>query len=571
MSNAPKSTSTAELDRAVETLQQSKRRFAALTIPERMELLSKIMERSRRVAGRSVASALAAKRIDPSSPAAGEEWLAGPMVLHRNLRLLLQSLGQIRAYGRPQLGPRSVRTREGGQLMVDVFPGGLYDKLLFQGFSASIWMEPSVHAEQLPDTMAAAYRAGLGGEGRVCLVLGAGNVASIGPMDVLYKLFVENQVCVLKMNPVNEYLGQFIEETFAPVIEAGFLRVVYGGAEAGSHLVNHPRVDEIHITGSDKTHDAIVWGPSGPERERRKAEGRPLLDKPITSELGNVSPIVVVPGPWSESDLEFQAENLASMLANNASFNCNAAKLIVQHAGWNRREALLGALERKLGSVPQRYAYYPGAQQRYESFLKGHPEAREIGRHTEERLPWTLIPGVDAEHRDEPCFTTEAFCSVLAETALPASDAKEFLEKAVRFCNERVWGTLNMTLIVHPETEREPAMRQALDRALAELRYGTVAVNHWAALGYGMVVTPWGAFPGHTLSDIQSGRGVVHNTLMFDRPQKTVLRGPFRVSPRPPWFATSKKTHEIAPRLSEFEAEPGLTKLPGIIVKAFGN
>jgi acyl-CoA reductase-like NAD-dependent aldehyde dehydrogenase len=563
--------SPAELDRAVEALDRSKARFAALPVAERLELLSGILERSRRVAARSVAAALAAKRIDPSSPAAGEEWLAGPMLVHRNLRLLMQSLGQLRSRGRLEPAPGSVRTRPDGQVVADVFPTGLYDRLLFQGFSASIWMEPGLTAAELPDTMARPYREPLGGPGRVSLVLGAGNVASIGPMDVLHKMFVENQVCVLKMNPVNEYLGPFIEEAFAPAVQEGFLRVVYGGAEAGAHLVQHPLVEEVHITGSDKTHDAIVWGPPGPERERRKAEGRPLLQKRITSELGNVSPVLVVPGPWSESDLEFQAENLASMLANNASFNCNAAKLIVQHAGWNRREALLGALERKLASVPQRYAYYPGARQRYESFLKAHAQAREIGTRTEERLPWTLIPGVDPDHREDPCFTTEAFCSVLAETGLAAADPKEFLETAVRFCNERVWGTLNMTLIVHPQTERDPQMQQALDRAVAELRYGTVAVNHWAALGYGMVVTPWGAHPGHTLQDIQSGRGFVHNTLMFERPQKTVLRGPFRVKPKPPWFATSRRTHEIAPRLTEFEAQPSFTKLPGIILKALGN
>ena len=52
---------------------------------------------------------------------------------------------------------------------------------------------------------------------------------------------------------------------------------------------------------------------------------------------------------------------------------------------------------------------------------------------------------------------------------------------------------------------------------MADLRYGTVSVNHWAAVGYGLVITPWGAFPGHTRPDIQSGTGSVHNTLMFDR------------------------------------------------------
>ncbi|MCK8322737.1 hypothetical protein LXA12_17585, partial [Erwinia amylovora] len=66
--------------------------------------------------------------------------------------------------------------------------------------------------------------------GQVSLVLGAGNVSSIGPKDAFYKLFVENQTVVLKMNPVNEYLGPHFEKALAPLVERGFLRIVYGGA-----------------------------------------------------------------------------------------------------------------------------------------------------------------------------------------------------------------------------------------------------------------------------------------------------------------------------------------------------
>ena len=58
-----------------------------------------------------------------------------------------------------------------------------------------------------------------------------------------------------------------------------------------------------------------------------------------------------------------------------------------------------------------------------------------------------------------------------------------------------------------------------------DLRFGTVAINCWAAVGYGLVVTPWGAYPGRDVYDIQSGSGFVHNTLMFDRIQKTAAWG----------------------------------------------
>src|SRR5919198_1341225 len=86
-------------------------------------------------------------------------------------------------------------------------------------------------------------------EGRVCLVLGAGNVNSIPPGDVVTKMFVEGKVCVLKMNPVNAYMGPLLEEAFADAIAAGFLAIVYGGAEEGDYLARHASVDEVHVTG----------------------------------------------------------------------------------------------------------------------------------------------------------------------------------------------------------------------------------------------------------------------------------------------------------------------------------
>jgi len=115
------------------------------------------------------------------------------------------------------------------------------------------------------------------------------------PHYCVEKLFNEGKVCLLKMHPVNAYLGPFIEDAFADAIRAGFLAVAYGGAEVGGYLAQHPGVDEVHVTGSARTHDAIVWGA---DREGRVRMLDPVLKKPITSELGNISPVIVVPGPY---------------------------------------------------------------------------------------------------------------------------------------------------------------------------------------------------------------------------------------------------------------------------------
>lgn len=281
-----------------------------------------------------------------------------------------------------------------------------------------------------------------------------------------------------------------------------------------------------------------------------------------------MSPVIVVPGPWTQSDIDFHGVNLSTMLTNNAGFNCNATRVVINHEGWTLRRALLDATKAAFAAAPPRAAYYPGAQARYEAFLEAHPEAEQIGAAGEGELPWMLVEGLDPEVEDDICFTTEAFCSVTSEVAIPATHVIEYIDKAVEFCNETLWGTLNAAIIVHPKSMEDPGVAAAVERAIANLRYGSVVVNHWPALSYGLVTTTWGAFPGHTLQDIRSGIGVVHNTYMFDKPQKSVIRGQFRMFPKPPWFNNHKLAHKLAPKIVDFEAAPSWLKLPGIIFDA---
>ena len=552
-----------EMDAAVQALQAHKDEWVAFPVQKRIAMLDQLIAHFAALAPRWVAASIQAKGIPEDSPAVGEEWAAGTWPVLKNMRQLRQALVDIGTYGRPRI-PGPVKTRPDGQVVAQVFPQTRYDRLFFQGITAEVWMEPGVTMADLPRTQAIAYQDELH-EGKVALVLGAGNVASIGPLDILYKLFVEDQVVVFKSNPVNAYLGLLMEEDLRVLVDGGFLRLVYGGAAEGAYLCNHPEVDEIHITGSDKTFDAIVFG-TGPEGTKRKAEGQPLLTKRITGELGNVSPVIVVPGPWSSSDLAYQAEHIDSMLTNNAGFNCNATRVIIQHADWPQRDQLLQKMREVLVQVPTRTAYYPGALERQRSFVAAHPEAEQIGAAAQGQLPWTLIADIDPASENDVCFTTEAFCGLFAETALEAASVPEYIDRAVAFANERLWGTLNATIIVHPNSLKDPEIAAAVERAVANLRYGTVGVNYWAGTGFVLGITPWGAFPGHKINDIQSGTGVVHNALMFSRSQKTVLRGPFRSVPIPAWFVTrGRAARKVFSKLVAFEASPSPWKVPGIV------
>lgn len=536
--------------------------WVATPLAERIGLLAECRRTVVSVAREWVEAACAAKRITLGTPAEGEEWQSGPWATLRGLRLFERSLGDLAAGRLPQL-PGKLGRSTSGQVTVPVFPTDNWDRALFTGFSAEVWMEPGLTTAEVLGRQAWAYR-GERPPPTVAAVLGAGNISSIAPMDSLSELFAHLRTVVLKMNPVNEYLGPTLERALAPLIEQDLLRLVYGGAAVGQYLAHHPGIGHIHMTGSDKTYEAIVFG-SGDEAAERKAADQPVIDKTVSAELGNVTPVIVVPGPWSQSDLVYQAKNISVMLTHNAGFNCIAARLLIQHAGWEHRASLLDELAAVLETVRPRYAYYPGAADRLDRFLAAHPAARRIGHAGEGTLPWVVATGVDPNEPADICFTTESFASVMAEVGLPASDPARFLDAAVELCNDAAWGSLGVSVLIHPKSIAEPAVSAAFDRALENLRYGTIAVNQWTGLGYAMASTPWGAHPGHPRADIQSGTGVVHNTYLLDGCQKAVVRGPWKVTPRPTWFPDHRTAHEALERLTYFEAAPSLGGLSRVI------
>jgi acyl-CoA reductase-like NAD-dependent aldehyde dehydrogenase len=548
------------LDHALAALRDNARRFARTAPAAKAALVRSCLPRLADCADAWVAAGCRAKRLRGVDQA--EEWISGPLPTVRLARLYADSLDAIARSGRPPLGTGGC-VRADGRVEIDAFPVSAFDRLAFLGFRGSVLLAPGIDRADAVRRQAGFYRQ-RAPEGGVSLILGAGNVSSIPPMDVLSKLIVEGYVCLLKMNPVNEWVGPILERALGPLVDAGVLRIVYGGAEVGQYLVEHDAVDDVHLTGSAETHDRIVWGPPGPERERRRAAGEPVLGKPISSELGNVSPVVIVPADYRDGELAAMAINLATMITNNASFNCNAAKVVITARGWAQHDAFWGLVARALGATPPRYAYYPGAAERYARLTAGR-DLLIPGSAGADELPWTILRGVDPAAAD-PVFTVEPFCGVVSDVVLPAVEPVEFLAAATSFCNDRLWGTLNAALFLPPGLERDPAVAPALERAITELRYGTVAVNHWPALGYGVGSLPWGGHPSASLRDIQSGLGWVHNTYLLEGIDKAIVRGPLVVRPEPLWFTGNPKAVAVARRLVQQEAAPtwrGLARVVG--------
>lgn len=566
---------TTLLNTAIETLQTHKTTWARLPIPQKIVFLEQLRADTDRLGQQWVALSCQHKQIDINTPWAGEEWMGGPWAFLTGINGILDTLAALAEGRKPSL--KKVRTRPGGQTIAQVFPNTLYDKLILSGVHAEVWMQEGVTPDNLAETMAQFYDK-VDPAGHVSLVLGAGNVSSIPILDTLHKLYTDGEVVLLKMNPVNAYLGPVYEDLFAPFIAAGYVQFTYGGAEVGNYLVQHPRIETIHMTGSAKTHDAIVFG-TGEEGRVRKQHNTPRLKKPITSELGGVGPCIVVPGPWTKADIRFQAENIVTTKLNNSGFNCVASQVLILPERWEHSHTLLNEIRDLMIALPTRPAYYPGVEKRQQEAVRHHPTAEILD---DSPVPRTLITQLDPTAENEYCFNAEFFGTVLAQTSLPGATPAIFLRNVVEFCNDKLDGTLGATLIIHPQTMK--ALGKVFEGILADLRYGAIGVNQWNAGAYLLAQCAWGAYPGHTLDNIESGIGVVHNSFMFAKPQKTVIYGPFRpfprswrygefhTTPRPAWFVTNPTAHTTAKQVAKFTANPSLLKLPAIFVSALrGN
>jgi aldehyde dehydrogenase (NAD(P)+) len=157
---------------------------------------------------------------------------------------------------------------------------------------------------------------------------------------------------------------------------------------------------------------------------------------------------------------------------------------------------------------------------------------------------------------------------VLSEVAVGSDDPVEFLIEATRFLNERVFGTLNVMLLVSASAERDATVAGALERATRDLRYGTVGINVWPGVAYGLGTLPWGGHPSGTLENVGSGLGVGHNALLLEAVEKTVLRGPLAGFPKPLWYPDHRTLDRVAKAFCDYEADPGALGIAKIAMVA---
>lgn len=455
-------------------------------------------------------------------------------------------------------GNYETRTAINGQVVLKTFPILPMDKMgIAPHIHGEVWMDPSKIRDE-SEVEAFAFDKAWGEdaadvkEGGLEVVLGAGNYNALTFSDVAQAMFVRNYVVYLKQHPLRNFVNSLLKRIFAPLIARGYLALEdHTTNERCAALVYHPTVDALHITGGKPTHDLLVWGADPKERERNLRENTPKI-KAVTSELGAVSPWVVVPGKYKPKELKTQASIIAMFVHNNASCNCNAVKCIVVAEEWDQKEEFLRLVEDALSNHPLPVPYYPNIEERWKAFCDQYPNGKKIGSKTgmgigERNLtagglntgkPF-LLPYLKIEARvdlgspagkeaasNEFAFKNEPFAPVFTVATLQGTsqtDLMQFAKTSSTFCNDYLFGTLSGAITTPPSLLKDDSVQTLI----AEMKYGTVGVNNWNGFGYvlrnsGM----WGAFPGETLDNVQSGIGKIGNSLAVPYFQKMVFVAP---------------------------------------------
>lgn len=548
MTGKLKATSHEVIDQSLAELKANQQRWAQdYPIAKRIELLKETLGNILTYEGEWVNDDLIARHIPHEHWDVVYSIFTGPCMAAAITKLFIEILGKLKKHGGTK--PFATMKQSGDRVIVHSYPRNIKERLLMFGLRGEIRLQKGTKVNDLDSLQAIAYK-DPSYQGGVSLILGAGNASSLTINDLYQKLFVEKKVAIVKCNPLMEYMGPLLEKVLEPFIREGFVRVVNGGEEEGKYIANHPLVDDIHITGSDKTFESIVYG-TGEEGLKNKAADRRINPRPVTGELSNVTPVIIVPGNWRKYDFDYQADNILYMLAAGIGYTCTSMRVLILPKYWNGSQKLIEKLKEKMSTAEQACNYYPGTKGTIEEALAIYPNSWRSGHLDNSNQPWIMAENLDP-NAEEVAFYHEFWGAFFCQTFIDGANKEEYLANAVKFANEKLWGTLSCAIIIDSKSQKLMRKNKSLLKAIDELKYGTVALNTTPALFAFMATSPWGGYPGAQYNDIQSGNGFVTNPFMLEKIEKSVISAPFIMHPRPFWFIGKLSNVEASEAFAEF-------------------
>ena len=480
----------------------------------------------------------------------GEEWIGGPFACIYAIQYFIDSLQNEDGL--------NISNFDDSKKSYKVFPTKTIEKLLFPFLEGEVRFGKNLSFEQINEFRGFANRF-KNNKSKITLILGAGNVSSIPVLDALFHMIAYKSVIYMKLNPVNDYLLPIFTQVFEPFISRGYMIITEGDMEASKYLTQHEGFHQTHLTGSNYTYENIVYGKILTDKERSVKTLPKINKKPITTELGNVTPIIVHPGNWSRSEIKHQAKKIVTAKLNNSGFNCIAAQVIVLPKDWKHTQKLKNDILFYLKKVGDTTSYYPGASENLDQLLEteNYEQINNLSCNT----PF-LVSDLDLE---KEYANKEVWSTALYFKEIPYTSNENFCSNSIEYVNNELWGNLGVTVLI--KNHKKKTNQSILNAYVENLKYGTVAINEWSALGFVIPTLPWGGYPGNKDNDIQSGQGYVHNSLLFESPQKGVVYSRFRLSPiiDPPWFVTNKKAHRIFKNLTYYQATKSKINLVKLI------
>ena len=525
-----------DIDRFITTLRTNSKEFNSISNVQLASMLEETISNIKEVAF-FWATICSDNKGTTKTPAEGEEWLGGPFASVLATQYYIKSLTND-----DDLSEKRFNNKENSY---KVFPNNLIERLTFPFIDAKVYFNKSMSFDDINIYRGFSKRYHI--DPSITLVLGAGNFSSIPYLDVLYHLITRKSVILLKLNPVNEYLKPVFEKVFQNFIERGYIIVTTGNIDESRYMATHPGINHIHLTGSDKTYEDIVYGRELTLKEKKTKAISKVNNKAITSELGNVTPIIIHPGKWSTSDIKYQARKIVTAKLNNNGFNCIAAQVVVLPDGWGQTDTLIKFVKHYMNKAKDRKAYYPESIERLEKLEKdkGYERVNALS---------CVTPHLTREIKSYSKYEIdEVWSSTIYFKKIEYSTNEEFANKAIDYCNDELWGNLGVSVIIK-DHERK-FNKHITNLYIDKLNYGTVAINEWAAIGYIIPQLPWGGFPGNKDNDVQSGQSVVHNSMLFESPLKGVVNTKFRISRLidPPWFVSNKKARRLFRNLTYYQ------------------
>ena len=525
-----------DIDRFISTLRTKSKEFNSISNVQLASMLEETISNIKEVSY-FWATICSDNKGTTKTPAEGEEWLGGPFASVLATQYYIKSL-----INDDDLVEGNFNNSENSY---KVFPNNFIERITFPFINAKVYFNKSMSFEDINKFRGFSKRYDI--EPSITLVLGAGNFSSIPYLDVLYHLITRRSVILLKLNPVNEYLKPVFEKVFKNFIERGYIIVTNGNINESKYMATHPGINHIHLTGSDKTYEDIVYGRELTGNERSIKTLSKINPKPITSELGNVTPIIIHPGKWSTSDIKYQARKIVTGKLNNNGFNCIAAQVVVLPDGWGHTETLIKYVKYYMNKSKDRKAYYPDSIERLTKLEKdkSYERVNSLSCTTPH-----LTREIKAYNKYE---LDEVWSSTIYFRKIAYSNAEDYVKNSIDYCNNELWGNLGVSVII--KNHNNKFNKHITNSYIENLKYGTIAINEWAAIGYIIPQLPWGGFPGNKDNDIQSGQSVVHNSMLFESPLKGIVETKFRISRLidPPWFITNRKSRRLFMNLTYFQ------------------